>query len=74
MKLKYNLLLLSFCVVFTATSQNSQVYRFFNKGIDTIVKEANEIDSDYEEDKSNHVYSRMFSIPILYDADRKSVV
>ena len=68
MKLKYNLLLLSFCVVFTATSQNSQVYRFFNKGIDAIVKEANEIDSDYEEDKSNHVYSRMFSIPILYDA------
>ena len=68
MKLKYNLLLLSFCVVFTATSQNSQVYSFFNKGIDAIVKEANEIDSDYEEDKSNHVYSRMFSIPILYDA------
>ena len=68
MKLKYNLLLLSFCVVFTATSQNSQVYRFFNKGIDAIVKEANEIDSDYEEDKSNHVYSRMFSIPVLYDA------
>ena len=68
MKLKYNLLLLSFCVVFTATSQNSQVYRFFNKGIDAIVKEANEIDSDYEEEKSNHVYSRMFSIPVLYDA------
>lgn len=68
MKLKYNLLLLSFCVVFTATSQNSQVYSFFNKGIDAIVKEANEIDSDYEEDKSNHVYSRMFSIPVLYDA------
>ena len=68
MKLKYNLLLLSFCIVFTATSQNSQVYRFFNKGIDAIVKEANEIDSDYEEEKSNHVYSRMFSIPVLYDA------
>ena len=68
MKLKYNLLLLSFCVVFTATSQNSQIYRFFNKGIDAIVKEANEIDSDYEEEKSNHVYSRMFSIPVLYDA------
>ena len=68
MKLKYNLLLLSFCVVFTATSQNSQVYSFFNKGIDAIVKEANEIDADYEEDKSNHVYSRMFSIPVLYDA------
>ena len=68
MKLKYNLLLLSFCVVFTATSQNSQVYSFFNKGIDAIVKETNEIDSDYEEDKSNHVYSRMFSIPVLYDA------
>lgn len=68
MKLKYNLLLLSFCIVFTATSQNSQVYRFFNKGIDAIVKEANEIDFDYEEEKSNHVYSRMFSIPVLYDA------
>ena len=68
MKLKYNLLLLSFCVVFTATSQNSQVYSFFNRGIDAIVKETNEIDSDYEEDKSNHVYSRMFSIPVLYDA------
>lgn len=68
MKLKYNLLLLSFCVVFTAASQNSQVYSFFNKGIDAIVKETNEIDSDYEEDKSNHVYSRMFSIPVLYDA------
>ena len=68
MKLKYNLLLLSLLVTLTATSQNSAVYRFFNKGIDAIVAQSNEIDSDYEEEKSNHVYSRMFSTPVLYSS------
>ena len=68
MKLKSGLLLFFFVVAMTATSQNSQVYRFFNKGIDAIVAGANDVDPDYDEEKSNHVYSRLFSIPLLYSS------
>ena len=68
MKLRSGLLLLFFVFAMTATSQNSQVYRFFNKGIDAIVAGSNELDPDYEEEKSNHIYSRLFSIPLLYSS------
>ena len=68
MKLRSGLLLLFFVFAMTATSQNIQVYRFFNKGIDAIVAGSNELDPDYEEEKSNHIYSRLFSIPLLYSS------
>ena len=49
-------------------AQNSKVFDYFNRGIDKIVAESGKVDSDYEEEKSNHVYSRMFSSPVLYNS------
>lgn len=66
MKSKLTLLLLFSFVALSASSQKSSVYRFFDKGIDAIVEEANNVDTEYEEEKSNHVYSRLFSTPVLY--------
>ena len=59
-------LLLSVVSVLQLQAQTSSVYDFFNSGIDAIAAEANVIDGDYDEDKTNHVYSRMFSSTVLY--------
>ena len=55
-------------VAFSAMSQKSSVYKFFNKGIDALVRESNNIDEEYDEEKSNPVYSRLFSTPVLYSS------
>ena len=55
-------------VAFSAMSQKSSVYKFFNKGIDALVQESNNIDEEYDEEKSNPVYSRLFSTPVLYNS------
>ncbi|MBO7290285.1 MAG: DUF3078 domain-containing protein [Bacteroidaceae bacterium] len=47
-------------------AQESPVYNYFNKGIDAIAAEANVIGDSKEDEKTNHVYSRMFSSPVLY--------
>ena len=48
-------------------AQNSSAYRYFDKGIDRIVKES-ETNVPAEEDRTNHVYSRLFSSPVLYES------
>lgn len=68
MKAKLSLLLLLSVVVLNATAQKSSVYNFFDKGIDALVEVSGNLDSDYEEEKTNHVYSRMFSTPVLYNS------
>lgn len=68
MKTKLSLLLLFSFVAFSAMSQKSSVYKFFNKGIDALVQESNNVDEDYDEEKSNPVYSRLFSTPVLYSS------
>lgn len=47
-------------------AQNSPVYDYFNKGIDELVAGANKVNGNYDEEKTNHVYSRMFTSPVLY--------
>lgn len=68
MKTRLSILLLFSFVCFSALAQKSQVYKFFNKGIDALVQESNNIDDDYDEEKSNPVYSRLFSTPVLYNS------
>ena len=68
MKTRYLLLLLFLSPLMSLHAQRSAVYNYFDKGIDGLVAEANSVDTEYEEGKSNHVYSRMFSSPVLYDA------
>ena len=48
-------------------AQNSSAYRYFDKGIDRIVKES-ETNVSAEEERTNHVYSRLFSSPVLYES------
>ena len=60
-------LLLFFVSALQLQAQKSSVYNFFNSGIDAIAAEVNVINADYEEDKTNHVYSRMFSSTVLYN-------
>ena len=68
MKTKLSLLLLFSFVAFSAMSQKSSVYKFFNKGIDALVQESNNVEENYDEEKSNPVYSRLFSTPVLYSS------
>ena len=68
MKTRYLLLLLFLMPLMSMHAQRSAVYNYFDKGIDGRVAEANSVDTEYEEGKSNHVYSRMFSSPVLYGA------
>lgn len=65
--LKVILLSLFFCS--TAWAQNpSLVYEYFNNGIDELVSAAGKVDGQLQEEKSNHVYSRLFSMPTLYSS------
>lgn len=68
MRTKLLLLLLLFVAVMQMQAQNSPVYDYFNKGIDELVAVANKVNGDYDEEKTNHVYSRMFTSPVLYKA------
>lgn len=68
MKTRLSLLLLFSFVAFSAMSQKSSVYKFFNKGIDALVQESNNVEENYDEEKSNPVYSRLFSTPVLYNS------
>lgn len=68
MRTKLLLLLLLFVTVMQMQAQNSPVYDYFNKGIDELVAVANKVNGDYDEEKTNHVYSRMFTSPVLYKA------
>lgn len=68
MRTRICLLLSAVVAAIAVEAQNSRVFDYFNRGIDKIVAESGKVDSDYEEEKSNHVYSRMFSSPVLYNS------
>lgn len=68
MRTRICLLLSAVVAAIAVEAQNSKVFDYFNRGIDKIVAESGKVDSDYEEEKSNHVYSRMFSSPVLYNS------
>lgn len=67
MKTKLSFLLfLSLSPVFA--QNNSDVYNYFNAAIDEAVAASNVITEEYEEEKTNFVYSRLFTSPVLYSS------
>lgn len=71
MKTKFLLLLLVSFVVSGAKSQdNQEIYDYYNLKIDELVGKWQEISDDYDEEKTNHVYAKVFTTPVFY----KSVV
>ena len=46
---------------------NSDIIGFYNTGIDSIVAKSRIIDDDFDEEKTNPVYARLFTSPVLYD-------
>ena len=65
MKTKFFLLLLISFVVSGVKSQDSQeVVDFYNLKIDELVGKWQNISSDYEEEKTNPVYAKVFTSPV----------
>lgn len=66
MKIRFTLFLLFAVTGMLSYAQNSSVYEYFDKGIEELVAAAAETDNGYEEEKTNHVYQRLFTSPVLY--------
>lgn len=66
MKTKLALLLLLVMAGVHSNAQGSSVYEYFNNGIDEIAASANDTGITGDEEKTNHVYQRMFTSPVLY--------
>ncbi len=49
-------------------AQNSATYDYFSNGIEELVAAAGDTGDVQEEEKTNHVYSRMFTSPVLYES------
>ncbi|MBR4848148.1 MAG: DUF3078 domain-containing protein [Bacteroidaceae bacterium] len=71
MKTKLFFFLLVSFVVFGAKAQESQeIVDYYNLKIDELVGKWQDISSDYDEEKTNPVYAKVFTSPVLY----KSVI
>lgn len=68
MKVKLCLLLLLSFLALPSVAQKSSVYSFFEKGISELVSESKDVKSGDDEEKTNHVYSRLFVAPVLYSS------
>lgn len=69
MKTKLFLLLLISFVVTGAKSQDCQeIMDYYNLKIDELVGKWQEISSDYDEEKTNPVYAKVFTTPVLYNS------
>lgn len=66
MKTRFLFLALFLLAQLQLVAQNSAVYNYFDKGISRIVKESGSA-LPVDEEKTNHVYSRLFSSLVLYD-------
>ena len=69
MRTKLLLLLLVSFVVTGAKSQNNQeVIDYYNLKIDELVGKWQTISADYEEEKTNPIYAKVFTSPVLYNS------
>lgn len=69
MKTRLTVALLSVLFFCSVNAQDvSSVYDYFNNGIDELVSASKEISDDVQEEKSNFVFSRLFSIPAYYSS------
>ena len=69
MKTRLTVALLSVLFSCSVNAQDvASVYDYFNNGIDELVSASKEISDDVQEEKSNFVFSRLFSIPAYYSS------
>ena len=69
MKTKLFLLLLISFVVSGAKSQdNQEIVDYYNLKIDELVGKWQDVSSDYDEEKTNPVYAKVFTTPVLYNS------
>ena len=61
-------LLSVFAVNAILAQNNSALLDYYNARIDAAVEAARERTEDLEEDKTNHVYAKMFTTPVLYSS------
>ena len=62
------LLFLASMVQFVCAQDSSSVLEYYNSLIDKAVAASKVVDENYDEEKSNHIYARLFSIPVLYSS------
>lgn len=69
MKAKLSLLLfVSLAVLGVKAQSNQETLDYYNLKIDELVSKWQEVSDDYEEDKTNHIYAKVFTSPVLYNS------
>ena len=63
-------MLVSFVVSGVKSQENQEIYDYYNLKIDELVGKWQEVSDDYDEEKTNHVYAKVFTAPVFY----KSVI
>lgn len=64
------LLLISFVVTGAKAQDNQEIVDYYNLKIDELVGKWQDVSADYDEEKTNPVYAKVFTTPVLY----KSVI
>ncbi len=62
------LMLISFVVTGVKAQDNQEIVDYYNLKIDELVEKWQNVSSDYEEEKTNPVYARVFTTPVLYNS------
>ena len=62
------LLLISFVVTGAKSQDNQEILDYYNLKIDELVGKWQDVSSDYDEEKTNPVYAKVFTTPVLYNS------
>ena len=62
------LLLISFVVTGAKSQDNQEIVDYYNLKIDELVGKWQDVSSDYEEEKTNPIYAKVFTAPVLYNS------
>ncbi|MBR2318437.1 MAG: DUF3078 domain-containing protein [Bacteroidaceae bacterium] len=62
------LLLVSFVVTGAKSQDNQEIVDYYNLKIDELVDKCQTISDDYDEEKTNPVYAKVFTTPVLYNS------
>ena len=61
-------MLISFVVTGVKAQDNQEIVDYYDLKIDELVEKWQNVSSDYEEEKTNPVYARVFTTPVLYNS------
>ena len=69
MKTKLSLLLFLSLAIFGVKAQsNQETLDYYNLKVDELVSKWQNVSDEFEEDKTNHVYAKVFTSPVLYNS------